>query len=115
MSKEQKFNEYDSKAEFEVMGEKLDGDKSDLIFKVIVIGNSGVGKSCLTSKAIKGVFEEEFLVTIGFEFFTFNVKIDNKIVSLKIWDTCGQETYKSIIKNFFRNANLAIVVYSIEE
>ena len=87
----------------------------DLNFKIIVIGNIGVGKSCLSLKATKGIFLEEYISTIGFEFYCFNVKVDEKIIKLQIWDTCGQEAYRSLIKNFYRNASLAIIVYSVED
>ena len=89
--------------------------KYDLNFKIIIIGNIGVGKSCLLLKATKGIFTEEYTSTVGFEFYCFNVKINDKIVKLQIWDTCGQEAYRSLIQNFYRNASLAIVVYSIED
>ena len=85
----------------------------DLSFKVIVIGDSGVGKSCLTNKATKNIFEEDYNATVGFEFFTFNIKIDKKVIKLQIWDTCGQELYRSLITNFYRNTSLAIIVYAI--
>ena len=87
----------------------------DLNFKIIVIGNIGVGKSCLSLKATKGIFTEEYISTVGFEFYCFNVKINNKIVKLQIWDTCGQEAYRSLIINFYRNTSLAIIVYSVED
>ena len=87
----------------------------DLNFKIIIIGNIGVGKSCLSLKATKGVFMEEYTSTVGFEFYCFNVKIDGKIVKLQIWDTCGQEAYRSLITNFYRNASLAVIVYSVED
>ena len=89
--------------------------KYDLNFKIIVIGNIGVGKSCLSLKATKDIFIEEYTSTVGFEFYCFNVKINNKIVKLQIWDTCGQEAYRSLIMNFYRNSSLAIVVYSVED
>ena len=87
----------------------------DLNFKIIVIGNVGVGKSCISLKATKGIFLEEYTSTVGFEFYCFNVKINNKIVKLQIWDTCGQEAYRSLIINFYRNASLAIIVYSVDD
>ena len=89
--------------------------KYDLNFKIILIGNIGVGKSCLSLKATKGIFLEEYISTLGFEFYCFNVKVNEKIIKLQIWDTCGQEAYRSLIKNFYRNASLAIVVYSVED
>ena len=87
----------------------------DLSFKIIVIGDSGVGKSCLTNKATKNIFEETYNATVGFEFFTFNIKINEKIVKLQIWDTCGQELYRSLITNFYRNSSLAIIVYAVND
>ena len=88
-------------------------NKYDFTFKMIVIGDAGVGKSCLTGRAIKDKFETEYSPTVGFEFLSFSTKIDNKIIKLQIWDTCGQEVYRSLITNFYRNASLAMMVYSI--
>ena len=88
--------------------------KYDYSFKMIVIGDAGVGKSCLTNRAAKERFLPDYSPTVGFEFLTFNTKIDNKIVKLQIWDTCGQEVYRSLITNFYRNASLAMMVYSID-
>jgi len=95
----------------EILGDDI--QKTDLNFKIIVIGNSGVGKSCLSLRASKNIFKEDFISTIGFEFFNFNVKINNKIIKLQIWDTCGQEIYRSLISGFYRSTELAIVVYSV--
>ena len=85
----------------------------DLSFKIIVIGDSGVGKSCLTNRATTNLFEDTYSATVGFEFLSFNVKINEKVVKLQIWDTCGQELYRSLITNFYRNSSLAIIVYAI--
>ena len=92
-----------------------DYPRYDLSFKIIVIGNSGVGKSCLSIKATKNIFENNYLATVGFEFFNFNVKINDKVIKLQIWDTCGQEIYRSLITNFYRNSSLAIIVYEINK
>ena len=81
---------------------------------MIIIGDAGVGKSCLTLKASKGNFDDTYSPTVGFEFLSFNVKIDSKIIKLQIWDTCGQEIYRSLISSFYRNASLAMMVYSID-
>ena len=85
----------------------------DLSFKVIVIGDSGVGKSCLTNKATRNIFDSNYNATVGFEFFSFNLKMNGKVIKLQIWDTCGQELYRSLITNFYRNSSLAIMVYAI--
>ena len=86
----------------------------DLSFKIIVIGDSGVGKSCLTTKAVKNSFEEYYQATVVFEFLTFNLKLNDCIIKLQIWDTCGQEIYRSLISNFYRNSSLAIMLYAID-
>ena len=87
--------------------------KYDYSFKMIVIGDAGVGKSCLTNRAAKDKFLSDYSPTVGFEFLTFSTNIDNKIIKLQIWDTCGQEVYRSLITNFYRNASLAMMVYAI--
>jgi len=94
---------------------KEDYPNYDLSFKIIVIGNSGVGKSCLAVQATKNIFENNYVATVGFEFFSFNLKLDGKVIKLQIWDTCGQEIYRSLITNFYRNSSLAIIVYAIDE
>jgi small GTP-binding protein len=86
----------------------------DLSFKIIIIGDPGVGKSCISVKAIKDKFIEGYETTVGFDFFTYCIKMNGQIIQLKIWDTCGQEVYRALIHNFFRNTSLAILVYSID-
>ena len=85
----------------------------DISFKIIVIGDSSVGKSCLTTQAVRNNFIEFYQATVGFEFLTFNLRINSNVVKLQIWDTCGQEVYKSLISNFYRNCSLALIVYAI--
>ena len=64
-------------------------------------------------KDTKNIFEDSYNATVGFEFFSFNIKMGDKVLKLQIWDTCGQELYRSLITNFYRNSSLAIMVYSI--
>ena len=99
---------------FKVENLPEDYPQYDLSFKLIFIGDSGVGKSCLTSKAVKNTFEDYYQATVGFEFLTYNLKLNDKVIKIQIWDTCGQEIYKSLITNFYRNSSLAIVTYSID-
>ena len=103
--------EDNKKFNIEVLPENT--DKEDLSFKVIIIGDSSVGKSSLANKAIKNKFDSGYSATIGFDFFSFFVKIDKKVLKLQIWDTCGQEIYQSLITNFYRNCSLALMVYAI--
>ena len=74
-----------------------------------------MGKSCLSIQASKHKFATNYSATVGFEFFSFNLKLNEEVIKLQIWDTCGQEVYKSLISNFYRNCSLAIIVYSITE
>ena len=103
-----------STEEFKIEVLPEDYPQDDLSFKLIFIGDSGVGKSCLTTKAVKNNFEEYYQATVGFEFLTFNMKVNDKVVKLQIWDTCGQEIYKSLISNFYRNSSLAVLIYAID-
>jgi small GTP-binding protein len=97
--------------EYEVLSEAF--NDYDLSYKIILIGDSGVGKSCLTMRGTKNNFEEYYSPTVGFDFFVFNIRVNDKNIKLQIWDTCGQEAYKSLISSFYRNATLAIVAYAI--
>ena len=86
----------------------------DYNYKIIIIGDSGVGKTCLTYRVTTGEFREKIAATIGFEYFPFIVKYNNKILKLEILDTCRQEAYRSLIKTFFNKSSLAIIVYAID-
>ena len=85
----------------------------DLVFKIIVIGDSDSGKSKLINFGIRNIFENSYNATVGFEFMIFNIKYKDKVIKLQIWDTCGQELYRSLITSFYRNTSLAIIVYAI--
>ena len=95
--------------------ENGENTKIDFSFKVIVIGNSSVGKSSLVDRATKNRFLEDYNATIGFDYCSFYIKYDNKIIKLQIWDTCGQEIYQSLITNFYKNSSLAFMVYAIND
>ena len=98
--------------DYEILGE--DVAQVNFSFKIIVIGDAAVGKSSLTIRGTKNHFYDVYSPTIGFEFLCFNIRIKDKIVKLQIWDTCGQEAYRSLISSFYRNSSLAIIVYSID-
>ena len=87
----------------------------DIMFKIIIIGEAGVGKSCLTLRITKNNYIENYTPTIGFENTSLYFKINEKIIKFEIWDTCGQETYRALINSFYRNASLIILVYSIDD
>jgi Ras-related protein Rab-6A len=104
-------NEYDN-IDFEILGDDI--TTCNFSFKIIIIGDQNVGKSSITLRGAKNLFNELYTPTVGFEFITFNVRINGQIVKLQIWDTCGQERYRSLISSFYRNSCLAIIVYSID-
>ena len=104
-------NEFDD-INFEILGD--DAATCNFSFKIIIIGDQNVGKSSITIRGAKNLFNEVYTPTVGFEFITFNVRINDQIVKLQIWDTCGQERYRSLISSFYRNSCLAIIVYAID-
>lgn len=85
----------------------------DVLYKIILIGDSGVGKSNIMSRFTKDEFSLETKSTIGVEFATRNLKYENKTLKIQIWDTAGQERYRSITSAYFRGAIGAILVYDI--
>ena len=88
----------------------------DYSYKLIIIGNSGTGKSSLIKAAVSNEFRKDYQTTIAFEYSSLSVQINNdKIYKLQIWDTCGQEIYRSLITNFYRNSSLAFIVYAVDE
>ena len=90
-----------------------DYSKFDQKYKLVVIGDPGVGKSCLTKYGTTKKFDTTYTPTIGFEYYTFKIRIKETDIQLQIWDTCGQENYRSLISSFYHNSSLAILVFSI--
>ncbi|KAI4333892.1 hypothetical protein L6164_018646 [Bauhinia variegata] len=88
-------------------------DDYDYLFKVVLIGDSGVGKSNLLSRFTKNEFSSQSKSTIGVEFATRSVQVDDKIVKAQIWDTAGQERYRAITSAYYRGAVGALLVYDI--
>ena len=84
-------------------------------FKIIIIGDSGVGKSSILKRAVQNKFDQNYQATIGFEFLLMHFQVNELKIKLQIWDTCGQEMYKSLVQGFYRNTSLALVVYDINK
>ena len=97
------------------MSNKNKGKSSEYqyIFKLILIGNSGVGKSSILQRYMKQTFEESYKCTIGVDFLMKSLQIKGKTVKLQLWDTAGQEKYKSMVSSYYRGANVALVVFDI--
>ena len=94
------------------MQQALQADKK---YKIIWVGDSGVGKTCLLTKALKNFFDQEIKSTLGFEYFNITINLKDKKILLQTWDTCGQESFECIVNIFYKRAKLAILVYSIDD
>ncbi|CAH8657600.1 unnamed protein product [Dicrocoelium dendriticum] len=90
-------------------------EEYDYLFKVVLIGDSGVGKSNLLSRFTRKEFNLESKSTIGVEFATRSVPIKGKIIKAQIWDTAGQERYRAITSAYYRGAVGALLVYDISK
>jgi len=88
-------------------------DPYDYLFKFLVIGSAGTGKSCLLHQFIEGQFKEDSAHTIGVEFGSKIVPVGGKTVKLQIWDTAGQERFRSVTRSYYRGAAGALLVYDI--
>ncbi|KAI3712091.1 hypothetical protein L1987_70640 [Smallanthus sonchifolius] len=86
-------------------------DDYDYLFKVVLIGDSGVGKTNLLSRFTRNEFSLESKSTIGVEFATRSVRVDDKVIKAQIWDTAGQERYRAITSAYYRGAVGALLVY----
>ena len=87
----------------------------DYLFKLLLIGNSAVGKSSLLLRFSDNVFNDAFLPTIGVDFKIRTMDLQNKTVKLQIWDTAGQERFKTITKAYYKGAHGIILVYDITD
>jgi small GTP-binding protein len=88
-------------------------DLSANLFKIVVVGASGVGKTAIVSQLVHHTFREEGNPTIGVEFKSWSVRTDTETIKLQIWDTAGQERFRSVSKAYFRNALGAILVFDL--
>jgi len=85
----------------------------DVKCQLLIIGNSNVGKTSIITRFTNGTFSPNYLATVGVDNYTKIETIDNKNVQIKLWDTAGQEKFKSLTKSFFRGAEGVILVYDI--
>ncbi|KAJ8139472.1 hypothetical protein OXX80_001265 [Metschnikowia pulcherrima] len=83
------------------------------LLKVIILGDSGVGKTSLMQQFVNSKFSQQYKATIGADFLTKDLVIDNKTVSLQIWDTAGQERFQSLGVAFYRGADCCVLCYDV--
>ncbi|CAK1542495.1 unnamed protein product [Leptosia nina] len=94
--------------------ESVPGLKQKKVFKIIVLGDSGVGKTCLTFRFCEGQFLDKSEATIGVDFRERTVKIRNEDIKLQLWDTAGQERFrKSMVQHYYRNVHAVMIVYDV--
>ena len=83
------------------------------LFKYIIIGDSSVGKSNLLMKFAHNKFTKDYQATIGVEFGSKNIEINNKVYRIQVWDTAGQENFRSLTRAYYKNCVCAIIVYDV--
>ncbi|RXH67346.1 hypothetical protein DVH24_027466, partial [Malus domestica] len=100
---------------FEVLISSLPPFCSDYLFKLLLIGDSGVGKSCLLLRFADDSYIDSYISTIGVDFKIRTVEQDGKVVKLQIWDTAGQERFRTITSSYYRGAHGIILVYDVTD
>jgi len=87
--------------------------RKKVLLKIIILGDSGVGKTALLHRYVHTQFIQEHKATIGADFITREIAVDDKLVTLQIWDTAGQERFQSLGTAFYRGADACVLVYDI--
>ncbi|KAL0237474.1 hypothetical protein PCE1_000871 [Barthelona sp. PCE] len=83
----------------------------DYLFKLMLVGDSAVGKSCLLNRFSDNIFTERFVCTIGVDFKIRMIELENLVICLQIWDTAGQDRYRSISTSYYNGSNGIVVIY----
>nr|XP_032515296.1 ras-related protein Rab-9B isoform X2 [Danaus plexippus plexippus] len=86
-----------------------------VLLKIVILGDGGVGKSCLMSRFISNHFDDHNFHTIGVEFMNKMIEVGGKQYTLQIWDTAGQERFKSLRTPFYRGTDICILAYAIDD
>eukprot|EP01012_Entosiphon_sulcatum_P066015 TRINITY_DN95068_c0_g1_i1.p1 TRINITY_DN95068_c0_g1~~TRINITY_DN95068_c0_g1_i1.p1 ORF type:complete len:206 (-),score=50.97 TRINITY_DN95068_c0_g1_i1:40-657(-) len=87
--------------------------RKKVLLKVIILGDSGVGKTCLMNQYVNKKFDSRYKATIGADFLTKELEVDGTLVTLQIWDTAGQERFQSLGSAFYRGADACILVFDL--
>jgi Ras-related protein Rab-8A len=96
-------------------GQLVKGRSYHYLLKILLIGDSGVGKSCLLLRFADDSFTTSYITTIGIDFKIKNLEVDNKKIKLQIWDTAGQERFRTITTAYYRGAQGILLVYDVSD
>ena len=88
-------------------------DEYDFIFKILLLGNSDVGKSSLILRYVEQIWTDNFVPTIGVDFKVKTLEVNNKKIKMQIWDTAGQERFRNVISSYFRGSHGILLLYDI--
>ena len=91
------------------------GNEFDYLFKLLLIGDSSVGKSCFLLRFSDDSYVDSYISTIGVDFKIRTLEMDGKTIKLQIWDTAGQERFRTITSSYYRGAHGIIIVYDITD
>ncbi len=89
--------------------------EQNVTFKILTIGESGVGKTCILRRFVENKFLKNHLATIGIDFKTKTVNVKNKEIKLKIWDTAGEERFRNITQQYYKGADGIVLVYDVTD
>ena len=87
--------------------------RKKVLLKVIILGDSGVGKTSLMNQYVNKKFSNQYKATIGADFLTKEVMVDDRLVTMQIWDTAGQERFQSLGVAFYRGADCCVLTYDV--
>ena len=105
--------ENEIKYKVEYLGEKH--SKEFLSYKEIILGLYGVGKASIINRLMNRMAEKEYSPTISVDIFNFQIKVNDKIIQINFWDTCGNDEFALSTPNLFKNATISILVYAIND
>lgn len=97
------------------MGRTNSRRKQDTLLKVIILGDSNVGKTSLMNQYVNKKFSNQYRATIGADFLTPSVQVDNRSVKLQVWDTAGQERFQSLGVAFYRGSDCVVLVFDVTD
>ncbi len=97
------------------MANSYNTNEYDYLFKLLIIGDSGVGKSSLMNRFSDNIFTESYINTIGVDFKIRSINMDGKMIKLQIWDTAGQERFRTIVSSYYRGAHGIMIVFDITD